>query len=211
MIRPDHRARLRVRSHRFDLRPESRRLRLGGGRSRAFLFQRSTALGQRRRERRIRRRRPRAPRHVHARLAQLHLTASLSEQQRGLRLWKRRRLGARCASSTTLEFPPRLSDETRELRVAKGHVRALLQERGDDVSQRGEALVDVLRLLKSSAGGSEPRDALGTGEVDEVQPAGDDPTGAVHALGKHRHDAVRPTRPFVQRGSGGGATRCPPP
>ena len=97
--------------------------------------------------------------------------------------------------------------ETRELRVAKGHVRALLQERGDDVSQRGEALVDVLRLLQSVAGGFRARDALGTGEVDEVQPAGDDPPRAVHALGKHRHDAVRTTRPFVQRGSGGGATR----
>ena len=91
--------------------------------------------------------------------------------------------------------------------LRKGTSRALLQERGDDVSQRGEALVDVLRLLKSSAGGFRARDALGTGEVDEVQPAGDDATGAVHALGKHRHDAVRPTRPFVQRGSGGGATR----
>ena len=44
-------------------------------------------------------------------------------------------------------------------------VRALLEQRGDDITQSAEALVDVLCLLEPVAGSLRPGDSLGPREV----------------------------------------------
>mmetsp|Transcript_75187 Transcript_75187/g.233246 ORF Transcript_75187/g.233246 Transcript_75187/m.233246 type:complete len:339 (-) Transcript_75187:10-1026(-) len=67
--------------------------------------------------------------------------------------------------------PEGVLQEARELGVAVGHVLPwpALRERGDDVAQRREALVDLLRLLQALACGAREPGPLGAGEVHERQ------------------------------------------
>ena len=48
-------------------------------------------------------------------------------------------------------------------------MRLLVAKRVDDVTERSQTPVDILRLLQSVAGGSALGNALGTGQVDQVQ------------------------------------------
>ena len=62
------------------------------------------------------------------------------------------------------------TQQARELRVAEGDVRGVGVRQGRDaVAQRGQALVDDLRLVQSPAFGAGLGDPLGPRQIDDLQ------------------------------------------
>ena len=106
------------------------------------------------------------------RLAELDLVDLLREAQRAERLVRRRGRRRQVDEEQRLAVArERRLEQEREPRVAVRDVAPLRVERGEDAGERGERLVDRLGLLEALALGVRPVEALGAGQVDEVQRA----------------------------------------
>ncbi len=104
----------------------------------------------------------------------------------------------------------RVLEQKSEGGVAERHVRRLRRQRPDDVAERAERLVDVLRLGQLLLDHAAAADALGTGQVDEHEP----PVRlhrrvAVHRLEVDEQDAVGAARLLVARRRRHGPVRTP--
>lgn len=61
--------------------------------------------------------------------------------------------------------------EARQLRLAVGNVRLVVDEGSDDTPKCQQTLIDLPRLLLAVADGARAPDTLGAGEVNEIEGA----------------------------------------
>lgn len=138
-------------------------------------------------------------RDVLAGLAELDLAHALGEAQRAQRLRHRLERGRQLDEHERLGvLLQRVLQQVRQHRVAVRDVLVLVGARRDDVAERRERVVDLLCLLERLARNAGARDALGAGQVDEVQLAHARLVrDAVAAAGVHGENEVRARRVVV--------------